>query len=164
MSKNLILLLVLSSVCFGQRLWNGTRYGMSAAELEKLFGSRLKHDPRPGFEREYTLGTPEHFCGGDFSVDFVFLDELDTRLSYVSLREPRAKGAVGKCVLEQLAAELGQPKAIPPLPGSGHDPTECCEYWFHKRLSNRWTIVLLHAESIIINYTGQRPSRYASIS
>jgi hypothetical protein len=59
---------------FGTRIWNGTRYGISKEDLEKLFPSRLKPVQNVFPIRDYTLSavpwagdadTPEHFCGAD---------------------------------------------------------------------------------------------------
>jgi hypothetical protein len=79
------ILLLLSSACFGQQLWNGTRFGMSKDELEKLFGSRLELDRRLGLLRDYMLNTPEHFCGGDFEVGFLFSDKALASVSSMVL-------------------------------------------------------------------------------
>jgi hypothetical protein len=140
--------LLLSSTCFGQELWNGSRYGMKKAELEKLFGSRLKPDRRSGqaTPRDYTLVVPEHFCGGDFEVDFTFLDEPAKGLigvTFVGL-SGNPDGVVGKCALEKLTSNFGQPK-VRGTPESG-------QYEFQGWFSRRFTVLYIDAKKVVIDY------------
>ncbi len=81
-SRLLYFALLAVSTCFGQELWNGARYGMSKQELGRLFPGRIKDAP---YKRDAVLesvpwtggvDTPEHFCGSDFAVFFVFFDVL----------------------------------------------------------------------------------------
>ena len=150
------ILLVLSSACFGQQLWNGTRFGMSKDELEKLFGSRLELDRRLGLSRDYMLNTPEHFCGGDFEVGFIFFDKPRNRLAWVYFESLSGNpdGIIGKCVLRELTKELGSPKIVgTPTPEDG-------EYWFHRLFSKRWTVLYIQPKRVVIHYGSKRPSRY----
>src|ERR1700694_3925730 len=127
MLKLLSVLFILSSASFGQELWNGTRYGMSKAELEKLFDGRLKATANGN--RDYVLtmapwaggaDRPEHFCDSDFQVTFVFFDERERALAWVGLESLSGENPdVGACALRQLTTQFGSPTdwSSPAAPG-----------------------------------------------
>jgi len=155
MNKAITLFLLFTSASFGQEFWNGARYGMSKAELETLFGSRLRVDRRLGLARDYMLATPEHFCGGYFEVGFIFFDEPGKGLAWVYLESQSGNpdGIIGQCVLRQITVQFGHPKATIPERG---------EYWFHHAFSRRWTVLWVQPKRVVIHYGRGRPSRYAS--
>ncbi len=112
----LLAVVSLSSPCFGREYWNGTREGMSRAELTRLFGAHLKPYAEMGqiSESIYTLDAPQSFCGGDFQLIFGFDPSKPQRgLVWESLELAKATnsdGRIGDCVLRKYTVRYGRPK------------------------------------------------------
>ncbi|HET8549004.1 MAG TPA: hypothetical protein VFL57_13400 [Bryobacteraceae bacterium] len=111
----LCLFLGLGSVCSGQKLWKGTRFGMTAAELKKLFGARLQPsagDSEPGeYQALPAFTLRENFCGAAFDVAFVFVPgKPSARLVGVLLNGPTAGGRNARsCIVRTYTSAYGQP-------------------------------------------------------
>jgi hypothetical protein len=153
-----ILFLAFSVVCVGQPLWHGTRWGMSRAELEKLFGTRLKAgDGQFGFN----LYGDEQICGADFKVVFGFFNRSPAegdRLGSVSLfsRSSDANGVIGKCVLDQFTAKLGSPlKVMDSLVVKGEK-----EYWFGNWFVKKGTVLYIGPTRVVISISRPTHARH----
>lgn len=146
--KLIVLLLASSLGCPGQQLWGGARYGMSRAQLSKLFGAQLKAGNNSSY---YTLDRPERFCGADFQVDFTFFYEPNKGLAVVSLesRSGNPGGAIGRCVLDELTAKQGHPRGTTTIEGE--------EYWFGHWLSRERTSLYIRPNRVVINYAHRPP-------
>ncbi len=113
----LLLLLSLSLTCPGGELWNGTREGMSAAKIERLFGAHVKPYSSPigqDLKKWYTLDKLQPFCGGNFQVIFG-MDSLwhNSGLDWMLLeleKPSNADGKIGDCVLAQYGNKYGPPR------------------------------------------------------
>jgi len=137
---------------------------MSQAELEKLLDGRLKPIPVTG-NRDYVLtvapwvggaDTPEHFCGSDFEVTFVFFNEPGKGLAWVALESLSGDNPeVGPCVLRQLTKQLGRPTDWTPRYSVGHEQ----RYRFHRLFSRRWTALWIQPHRVTIQYARERPSQ-----
>jgi hypothetical protein len=149
-----LIFLVLSSACFGQELWNGTRYGMSVGELQKLFGSRLKPDLR----RPDIYSLTEHFCRADFGVYFHF-PVPDKGLDWIDFESlsGNAEGAIGECVLAQLTAKFGHPQ-LKERQESGAEYRRV--YWFGHRSSKQWEVLTIQDKRVNIHYQRERPPEH----
>jgi len=164
MLKLLSVLFILSSPSFGQELWNGTRYGMSKAEVEKLFDGRLKANEYGNWAYVLTMvpwvggaDTPEHFCDSDFQVTF-FFDEREKGLAGVGLESLSGENPdVGACAVRQLTIQFGRPTdwSSPAAPGVHW-------YWFHRLFSRPWIVLCVQPHRVTISYGRQRPHRYSS--
>lgn len=121
--------MVLSSSCFSRDYWNGTKEGMSKAALMKLYGKKLKpysfrQPVKPDPESwEYSIDTPEVFCGGNFDVVFTF-DEYKPKRGLVAVqleleKGKNADGRVGDCVLKEYTEKYGHPRKRVEAQGPG---------------------------------------------
>ena len=113
LAATVCVLVALSSVCSAQKLWNGTRYGMSAAELQKRFGSRLETAAQAS---DYGTGPEFHlkekFCGANFDVALLFIrGELADRLALVLMHGTGAAKAADlrACVVREYTSVYGPP-------------------------------------------------------
>ena len=115
MIKGLILLTAFAHMAFGQQFWQGTRYGMSKAELKTLFGSKLKVyelKPADGYDAYTAFTVQQSFCGGTFEAAFIFVTEkpADRMLGVqLSASKGESAGTTGECVLKQYMATYGTP-------------------------------------------------------
>lgn len=115
-SRGLVVLLSISLTCLARQYWNGSREGMSRAELENLFREPLKPYSFYGQVRAgiYTIERPQTLCDRNFQLTFGF-DEIKPKkgLVWESLVLEKAENAQRKidtCLLEQYSARYGRPK------------------------------------------------------
>jgi hypothetical protein len=154
--KFLVLFLVVPLACFGQELWHGTRYGMSKAKLQALFGPRLKAVTDSTSYVAYTLRDPERICGADFEVSFVFYEGGLTMVNLES-QSGNPGGAIGQCVLNQSIAKWGNPYWVVKVParftGSPAEGADGSDYWFKYRRFSKGRLVLhINPKRVVIDY------------
>ena len=96
------------NIAYSQEIWKGAEYGMSRADVEKLFGKKLYPGnipkPKPDLDYYSPYKMREDTCGGYVMIHFKFSIEDKLKSIFIA-----GQGVDGSCFIEQVKAMYGKP-------------------------------------------------------
>ena len=109
--RNLILLLatfLISAHAWSQQFWGKTQYGMTASEVNALFGNKLKSEHQEEPKSLLTMQTS--LCEATFGVQFAFAS--NKLLGVVLISDPDHTASVtGDCIFSEYVGAFGKPES-----------------------------------------------------